>query len=157
VCLIYDEHESEHRVRSKRAVMAWSLMRQSRSWTLGLPATLPPLATLREARTKQMRVPDMIDDWNIHKQMIASVRALQVIPIIASLKTLLVRSDCEQGKESHRSLWMAIHTQTNARNNLKSIFCPSFYHNPIAFVNFVCFSLVSACVSILAAFSFVCT
>jgi len=52
--------------------------------------------------------------------MIASVRALQMIPIVASSNTLLVRSDCEQGNEYYRRLWMAIHKQTNARNNLKS-------------------------------------
>jgi hypothetical protein len=40
VRLKYDEHEGEHRVKSKRTVMVWSLMRQSRPWTLGLPATL---------------------------------------------------------------------------------------------------------------------
>ena len=53
--------------------------------------------------------------------MIASVRALHTIPIVASLKTLLVRSDCELAQEYHRSVWMAIHKQTNARNIHKSI------------------------------------
>jgi hypothetical protein len=43
--------------------------------------------------------------------MIASVRALQVIPIVVSLKTLLVRSDSEQGKAYYCSLWMAIHNK----------------------------------------------
>jgi hypothetical protein len=100
--------------------------------------------------------------------MIVSIRALQVIPIVASLKTLLVRSDCEQGKEYYRSLWMAIHKQTNARNNLKSIsvlhpinsiefHLVLDYHSPIAFVNFVYFSLVSGFVRISAKLSFVCT
>jgi hypothetical protein len=64
--------------------------------------------------------------------MIASVRALQVIPIVAPITTLFVRSDCQQGNEYYHSLWMAIHKQTNARNNLKSIsvLCQN---NPIEF------------------------
>jgi len=94
--------------------------------------------------------------------MIASVRALQVIPIVASLKTLLVRSDCEQGKEYYRSLWMAIRKQTSASNNLKSnipLNCTqvSYYHSPIPLVNFMCFNLVSGFVRISATLSFVCT
>jgi hypothetical protein len=56
-----------------------------------------------------------------YKQMIASVRVLQVIPIAASLKTLLVRTDCEQGTEYYCSQWMSIHKQTNTWSNLKSI------------------------------------
>jgi len=62
-----------------------------------------------------------------------------VIPIVASLKPCL-RS--EQGKST-----------TVALNHKLT----SNYHKPIAFMNFVCLSFISAFVSISATFSFVCT
>ena len=85
-----------------------------------------------------------------------------VISIVASLKPCVAS---EQGKSTTVAWgWPSIERQGNPRAQKKSettlnptLNRPPCYHRPIAFVNFVCLSLVSAFVSISATFSFVFT
>ena len=79
--------------------------------------------------------------------MMASVRALQVIPIVASSKTLLVRSDCVSREKSTTVAcgWPSINKQMQETilNQFPFPYKSRIYHSPSPLVKFMCFSLVS--------------